>query len=214
MNPLIQQILREKLIVIVRGVERQQLLPLAQALYDGGIRLMEVTYDAAGNIPDTEIADRIRMLASHFAGDMQIGAGTVLNPAQVEYTAEAGGGFIISPNTDPVVIRRTGELGLVSIPGALTPTEIMEAYRAGADFVKLFPVSTLGPAYVKAVAAPLSQIRLMAVGGVTADNAPQFLAAGACGIGVGSDLTSKKLLENGDYAAITALARKYIQAIR
>ena len=129
---------------------------------------------------------------------MLIGAGTVLTEQQVALTRQAGGKFIISPDTNEQVIRATRAADLVSIPGALTPSEAMTAHRAGADFVKLFPVSSMGPAYVKAVRAPLSHIRFLAVGGVNLNNLSDFLAAGACGVGMGIGEAEKQALAKGD----------------
>ena len=211
---IIQSILDEKIIVILRGVEREMLIPLTEALYRGGIRLLELTYSANGSVADEETADRIAMLSRHWAGRMAIGAGTVLTEQQVELTANANGGFIISPDTNEAVIRRTAELGLVSIPGALTPSEITAAHRAGADFVKLFPVTDLGATYVKNVRAPLSHIRMLAVGGINTQNMPEYLGAGACGFGIGSNIIDKKLLQMRDFAGIEALARSYVEAAK
>lgn len=207
----IEQIEKSKVIVIVRGVAKEDLIPLAEAMYQGGIRLVECTYDAKGTIPDEEIASRIQMLAEHFDGKMLIGAGTVLTEKQVRLTAQAGGTFIISPDTDAAVIACTKECGLVSIPGALTPTEVAGAVKAGADFVKVFPVDVFGPNYVKTLKAPLSNGRLLAVNGITAENMGAYLEAGACGVGVGSGIVNKKMIEEGDFAGITALAKKYTQ---
>ena len=211
---IIQSILDEKIIVILRGVEREMLIPLTEALYRGGIRLLELTYSANGSVADEETADRIAMLSRHWAGRMAIGAGTVLTEQQVELTANANGGFIISPDTNEAVIRRTAELGLVSIPGALTPSEITAAHRAGADFVKLFPVTDLGATYVKNVRAPLSHIRMLAVGGINTQNMPEYLGAGACGFGIGSNIIDKKLLQMRDFAGIEALSRSYVEAAK
>ena len=207
----IEQIEKSKVIVIVRGVAKEDLIPLAEAMYQGGIRLVECTYDAKGTIPDEEIASRIQMLAEHFDGKMLIGAGTVLTEKQVRLTAQAGGKFIISPDTDAAVIACTKECGLVSIPGALTPTEVAGAVKAGADFVKVFPVDVFGPNYIKTLKAPLSNGRLLAVNGITAENMGAYLEAGACGVGVGSGIVNKKMIEEGDFAGITALAKKYTQ---
>lgn len=209
----IERIEKTGIVVIVRGVEREKLLPLAEAMYRGGIRALELTYDARGEVTDEETADRIRMLAEHFAGRMTIGAGTVLTEKQVRLTKYAGGEFIISPDANPDVIKATRLLGLVSIPGALTPTEIAAAYRAGADFVKLFPVTAFGPGYVKAVSAPLSHVRFLAVGGITEKNIPEYMAAGVRGIGVGSNIVDKALLEKEDYEGITAKAMLYTQLL-
>lgn len=211
---VIEAIEREKLIVIVRGVQKEKLLPLAQAMYKGGIRLLEVTFDARGQMRDEETADCIRLFCAHFGESMFIGAGTVLREEQVALTRQAGGRFIISPDADAAVIRKTGELDMVSMPGAMTPGEIRRAYDMGADFVKLFPCAQMGPAYVKAVRAPLSHIPLTAVGGIDETNMEAYLAAGVSGFGVGTNIVNKTLLEKEDYEGITALAGKYVEVIR
>jgi 2-dehydro-3-deoxyphosphogluconate aldolase/(4S)-4-hydroxy-2-oxoglutarate aldolase len=211
---VLQTIEQEKIIVIVRGVEREKLIPLAEAMYEGGIRLLEVTYSANGKVSDADTAENIRMLAEHFEGRMYIGAGTVLTEEQVELTAQAGGKFIISPDTCPLVIEKTRELGMVSMPGALTPTEIQMAHKSGADFVKLFPITSLGTGYVKAVKAPLSHIKLLAVGGVDENNIPDYLKAGVDGFGLGSNIIDKKKITENDWAGITALAEKYTALIK
>ena len=210
---IIKAVENEKIVVIVRGVKREKLIPLAEAMYNGGIRLMELTYDLTGKIRDSETADRIAMLADHFAGRMMIGAGTVVNEEQVILTAKAGGGFIISPDTYRSVIEKTRERSLVSRPGALTPTEVQSAHRFGADFVKLFPVSNLGIEYVKAIKAPLSNIKLLAVGGITLDSMGDYLRAGISGFGIGSNIIDKVALEAGDFDKISDLARKYKEAV-
>ena len=183
---VIRAIEKEKLIVIVRGIEREKLIPLAEAMYDGGIRLLEVTYSANGAVSDEDTADNIRMLCEHFGDRMYIEA----------------------------VIRKTRELDIVSMPGALTATEIQTAHRAGADFVKMFPITNMGTDYVKAVKAPLSHIRLLAVGGVDQHNMQEYLKAGVSGFGVGSNITNKKMLAENDYAGITKLAKEYVSALQ
>lgn len=213
-NNIIKAVSEEKLVVIVRGVARDKLVPLAEAMYRGGVRLLEITYSANGSISDEETADSIRMLADHFKGRMFIGAGTVLTEKQVELTAKAGGGFIISPDTNVDVIKKTREIGLVSMPGALTPTEIMTAHNAGADFVKLFPIDSLGVSYVKAIKAPLSQIKMLAVGGVGLDNIPEYKKLGIAGFGIGSSIIDKNMIEKEDYDGITELAKKYVDLIK
>lgn len=213
-NSVIEAVSREKLIVIVRGVERELLIPLAEAMYKGGVRLLELTFSADGKIADEETADRIGMLSEHFEGRMLIGAGTVLSEKQVELCARAGGKFIISPDTNPAVIKKTLELGLVSMPGALTPTEIMTAHNAGADFVKLFPIDNLGVGYVKAIKAPLSHIKMLAVGGVGLNNIAEYKKLGISGFGIGSNIIDKRLLAAGDFDGITALAMRYVSLIK
>ena len=211
---VIRAIEKEKIVVIVRGIPREKLIPLAEAMYEGGIRLLEVTYSANGAVSDEDTAKNIRMLCEHFGDRMYIGAGTVLTPKQVELTKEAGGKFIISPDAYEAVIRRTRELDMVSMPGAFTATEIQAAYRTGADFVKMFPITSVGTEYVKAVKAPLSHIRLIAVGGVDQHNMKDYLKAGICGFGVGSNITNKKMIAENDYVGITRLAREYVEALQ
>ena len=204
----------EKIIVIVRGVEKEKLIPMAEAMYEGGIRLLEVTYSQNGVPCDEEVAESIKSLSEHFRGRMLIGSGTTVSERQVELTKAAGGAFIISPDTNVSVIKKTRECGLVSIPGALTPTEILTAHTAGADFVKLFPITNLGISYFKAVKAPLSAVKFLAVGGIDDNNMKEYLNAGISGFGIGSNIVNKKLIDSGDFAKITELAKKYVEAVK
>lgn len=213
MQETIRQIEKNKIIVIVRGVEREKLIPLAQAMYDGGIRLVEFTYDTSAKISDEEIAENIRMVAEYFDGKMVVGAGTVLTEKQVELTKNAGGKFIISPDTYPDVIKKTKESGLVSIPGAFSPTEVSMAKRLGADFVKVFPINYLGSRYIKDLKAPLSHAKLLAVGGITSDNLCEYLEAGASGVGIGSGVVNKAKIAENDWASITEFAKSYTEKI-
>ena len=213
MKNTIEQIEKNKVIVIVRGVEKEKLIPMCQAIYDGGLRLIECTYDASGKISDEEIAGNIKMLAEHFEGKMIVGAGTVLTEKQVELTKKAGGKFIISPDTNPDIIKKTKEEELVSIPGALTPSEITQANRSGADFVKIFPMDMMGVKYIKDLKAPLSHVKMLAVGGVTADNMKDYLEAGASGVGIGSGVVNKKQISENNFEEITKLARNYSKNI-
>lgn len=211
MQHTVDMIERHKIIVIVRGVDGKDLIPLAEAMYAGGIRLMECTFDASGKTPDAVVAGNIEILQQHFGDRMRIGAGTVLSPQQAELVKAAGGSFVISPDTNPEVIKRTKGLGLVSIPGAITPSEITAAHRAGADFVKLFPADLYGAKYIKALQAPLSHIKLLAVGNVTPEAAVDYMAAGAHGVCVGSAIVDKKRIASGDLAGITALAKQFTE---
>ena len=208
-NQVINRILEEKIVVIVRGIASYKIIPLAEAMYEGGIRALEITYNASNMDENVEVAGNIKKLVDHFGDRMIIGAGTVLTTEQVELTKAAGGTFVISPNAKEEIIRKTYELGMVSIPGALTPTECVDAYDAGADFVKLFPITNLGSSYVKAMKAPLSHIRFLGVGGIDENNMAEYLKAGVCGFGIGSNIVNKKLIEAGDFEAITELARLY-----
>ncbi len=211
---VIETIEKEKIIVIVRGVEKEKLLPLVDAMHKGGIRLLEITFDATGNVSDDQTAEYIKMLTEEYQGRMYIGAGTVLTEKQVELVKKAGGCFIISPNTDEKVIKKTHELNMVSIPGALTPTEIQMAHSYGADFVKLFPINNFGPEYVKAIKAPLNHIKLAAVGGIDENNMADYLKAGVSGFGVGTNITNKQMIMENDFDGIYMLAKKYVNALK
>lgn len=210
---IINDIEKNKLIAILRGIPSEKLVAVAQALYDGGIRLLEVTYSANGAVTDEETAANIQRLAEHFAGRMHIGAGTVLTTKQVQLTRQAGGTFIISPNVKKAVIEETVAQGLVSIPGVFTPSEACDAVEYGAHFVKLFPVTNMGSSYVKAIKAPLSHIKFLAVGGIDETNMQEYLDAGVCGFGIGSNITNKKMIDENNFAGLTELAQKYTEVI-
>lgn len=211
---IIAQVEKEKIIAIVRGVEPSKCMPVADALYAGGIRLMEVTFDQKRPESFSDTANAIRAIGQAYQGKMLVGAGTVTTPELVELAAKAGASYMISPDTNVDVIRRTRELGLVSMPGAMTPSEIMTAHRAGADFVKLFPAANFGVEYVKAVRAPVSHVKLLAVGGVNEHNIREFLNAGMVGAGVGGNLANKTWIENGEFDKITAAAKAILAAAR
>ena len=209
----VEMVSKEKVISILRNVDGQRLPAVAEALYAGGIRLLEVTFQQNRPEQEEETERAVRELCRRFDGRMLIGAGTVLTEQQVVRAKEAGARFIVSPNMDPAVIRRTVELDMVSIPGAMTSTEILDACRAGADFVKVFPASVLGVSYIKAIRAPLSHVRLMAVGGIDSKNAAEFLAAGVCGVGVGGKLADAGAIAAGEYEKLTAEARALLAAV-
>jgi len=210
----IETIRREKLVAILRDVAPEQAKPLLEALWQGGVRALEFTFDH--DKPDCveRTARNIRAAKALLGGDALLGAGTVLTAAEAEAAVEAGAGMVISPHTDAAVIGAAKRLGAVSIPGALTPTEIMAAHRLGADFVKLFPAGELGVSYVKAVRAPLRHIPMLAVGAVTPQNIPDFLKAGVLGFGVGGNLADAKAIRDGDWATIRSLAASFAQAVK
>ncbi len=194
---VIERIRKGKIVAILRGVPEEKLGFIAEALQKGGVRAIECTFDHT----------------REEGPDMDIGAGTVLTPEEVRAAVEAGGRFIISPNVNAGVIGETKRLEAVSIPGALTPTEIVSAWEAGADFVKLFPAGQLGAGYIKAVRAPLKHIPMLAVGGVTPENIPDYLDAGICGFGIGSPLLPKAVIEANNWAAVTERAKRFVEAV-
>jgi len=209
----IAHILCKRLIVIVRKLPRAHIVALGEALQAGGIELMEVTFDPGNPGGWRETCESIRALRQRFGEEVRVGAGTVLRKEQVDMACEAGASYIVSPNADPRVIGHTRARGLVSLPGCMTPSEMQSAHEAGADFIKVFPAGTLGAAYIKAVRAPLSHLRLLAVGGVNERNAADFIGAGCCGLGVGGNLVDKGLVAAGSFGQITSLAAAYVRAV-
>ena len=209
----IQSILNHKLIVIVRGVPVKSIVRTAEAMVKGGIRLLEITFDAQHRERNEETAEAIRLLNRTFSGVLRVGAGTVLSPLQLQMAQQAGAEYIISPDTNEEIIRRTQKCGLVSIPGAMTPTEIQTAHAAGADFVKVFPVSSLGASYIRAVCAPLSHIRLLAVGSVSPENLMDYLEAGAVGAGIGGKIVDPQKIAQGQFEELTERAKHYTRLI-
>ena len=191
---LLQEMLDAKIISIIRGVASQDIVKAVEALQRGGVRFVEVTYRQAMQ-PAGSTAQEYFCLQEQFGGQMHIGAGTVLSVRRLKMAKIAGAEFIISPNTNTDVIRYTKQKGLISLPGAYTPTEAETAWDARADIVKIFPAGNLGPSYFKAVKASLSQLRLSAVGGVSEANISDFLAAGVDSFGIGSNLVSDKAPE-------------------
>ena len=204
---LLQKIKQEKLIAIVRGISKEECLRAAEALCAGGFHLMEIAFNQKDPASWRDTAETIRAVSAQFAGEMEVGAGTVTSEHLVELAADAGAKYMISPDTNLAVIRRTQQMGLISMPGALTPSEILTAYEAGADFVKLFPIANLGPDYVKAVRAPISHVPMLAVGGVNENNLKAYLDLGIAGAGIGGNLVNKKWVADGEYHKITEVAK-------
>ncbi len=208
---IMELIEQNRVIAIVRGMHPDQMAPLARALERGGIRMMEITFNQ--NAPETfqNTVNAIRTLSQNMR-DMAIGAGTVMTLEQLHMAADAGARYIISPDVNPALIAETKRLGLISLPGAMSPTEIVTAWNAGADAVKVFPIGDLGVGYLKAIRAPLSHIPLIAVGGVNERNCADFLRAGAIGVGVGGQLVNREWIDAGEFYKIASLAGKIAQA--
>ena len=206
---IIQKVLDKKLIAIVRGVYGEDCLNLAKALHAGGIEMMEVTFDQSHPEKLAQTSDTVKLLCENLGDKMFFGAGTVTTTEMVQLAEDAGAQFIVSPDTNEAVIRKAVADGLVSMPGAFTPTEIMQAHSFGADFVKLFPASALGASYLKAIRAPISHVRILAVGGVNEQNLKSFLDAGAVGAGVGGNLVNKAWIAAGEFEKLTEAAKAF-----
>ena len=200
-----------KLIAIARGLYGSKLIEASLALYRGGVRAFEVTFEQDKSIGLT--TDAISRLTENLPADAVIGAGTVLSRRQVDEARNAGARFIISPNTDKAVIELTKQSGMVSIPGAMTPTEIVNAHTYGADIVKLFPAGVLGLEYFKALCAPLAHIPLAAVAGITINNIRDFYNAGAVAFGISSTLYNKKSIAESDYNALIKTAQRFYEVL-
>lgn len=203
-----------KLVAIARKIAPDVVVRAAEAVRTGGIRCLEITFDQASPscIEDTSFS--IASVKKALGDDVCVGAGTVVTIEQVKAAYEAGADFVLSPDTNPLVIAETKKLGMVSVPGAMTPTEIMSAYNSGADIVKLFPAGFLGIDYYKAVRAPINHVPLMAVGGIDETNVASFFEAGYCSCGIGSNIMKNALIEAGSYEALTLLAEKFVKSCK
>ncbi len=210
MNNIVDLILDKKIIAIVRGTYGEDLKNLAKALYEGGIRFIEVTFDQKDSDCLKKTSEAIQMLNTLKEGELYVGAGTVLTEEQVCIAHEAGAKYIVSPNTNAKVIAATKKLGMISIPGAMTPTEILQAHDLGADFVKLFPVASLGLNYIKDILTPISHVNLIATAGITEDNFEQYLKAGIKGAGISGRLTDKKLIADKNWPELTLRAQAFV----
>ncbi len=209
---ILEQILDEKIVAIIRGIEKETTLNVVRALKEGGINLVEVPFDQTKPLEVT--TEKIAAIVEKFGSEgVHVGAGTVLTPEQVRLTKEAGGEYIITPTLHEDVIKEAKGLGMTVMAGAMTPTEIEQAYLWGSDIVKVFPSDNLGCSYIKAVRGPLPYIPLAAVGGVNLENIQDFFAAGVCSVGIGGNIVNKKLIEAGDFAGIRDLAAAYVAKV-
>jgi 2-dehydro-3-deoxyphosphogluconate aldolase / (4S)-4-hydroxy-2-oxoglutarate aldolase len=196
------------IVAVIRAERGELLADVAEALLAGGVEVMEVTF----TVP--RAAQVIERVAERLAGRILLGAGTVLDPETARIALLSGAEFIVSPTLNLDVVRLCRRYDKLVMPGALTPTEVLAAWEAGADIVKIFPSEVTGPAYLKALAGPLPQIRLMPTGGVNLQTAVDFLRAGAFALGVGGSLVDSKAVAEGDLAKIETLARKFVEIVR
>ena len=211
---MLNSLLDAGFVAIARGLPEEKTAGVAQALYEGGVRFFEITYDQRREDAQALLSRCLNAVRSRLGDGMTLGAGTVMTVEQVRAAYDAGAAYIVSPNTSTAVIEATKKLGMLSSPGALTPTEAALAYAAGADIVKLFPAASLGFGYIKYLRGPLNYIPFMATGGVTPENTPDFFAAGVQVVGTSPTLMPVEAVEREDYERITQLARIHITAVR
>jgi 2-dehydro-3-deoxyphosphogluconate aldolase/(4S)-4-hydroxy-2-oxoglutarate aldolase len=197
----LELLLAARVIAVIRMKDAARLGEVAAALRRGGVTAIEITMTVPG------AADIIRELARTKPAGTLIGAGTVLDAGTATEVIAAGADFVVSPVTDRDTIQACREAGVLVAPGAFTPTEIVAAWRAGADIVKVFPATSLGPQFFRDLRGPLPFVRLMPTGGVTLENARLFLAAGACAVGIGAALVDAKSVEACDWDEIETRAR-------
>jgi 2-dehydro-3-deoxyphosphogluconate aldolase/(4S)-4-hydroxy-2-oxoglutarate aldolase len=202
-----QKIRREKIIVIVRGVKKNHIIDIAEALLAGGIKMLEVTCNTEG------VFDMIELLAEKMGVQMLIGAGTVITTDSCKKALKAGAKFIIAPDVNPDVIDYCVKKNVAVLPGAATATEILTAKRHGAKMVKIFPAAAIGVDYIKALRGPIDDVDFVAVGGVRPETIKDFFSAGCVAVAVGASVVRKDFVEKSDWPAITDIARRYVKSL-
>lgn len=204
----LDRVLSTRIIAVIRAASGERLVDVARALIAGGVDVLEITFTVPRAI---EVLKRV---ADAVGGEALVGAGTVLDTETARAALLAGAEFIVSPNLNVDVIRLCRRYDKLVMPGAFTATEVLTAWEAGADIVKIFPSDSVGPPYLKALKGPFPHIRLMPTGGIDVGSAAAFLKAGACALGVGSTLVSKEAVDSGDMASITAKAQQFVAAVQ
>lgn len=207
MNSMLKELLENKIVAILRGIEDGRADDTARALIDGGVRMMEITMNTDG------APAMIFRWREKFGAEARIGAGTVIDVRKAEEAVAAGAQFLISPNLDEEVIAYGRERGISVWPGVMTPTEIVKAIKAGADAVKLFPMGTLGTGYLKEIRGPLNDVPILATGGVDMHNIKDYFAAGANAVGMGGKLVNMEWVKEGRFDLVTDRARALTEAI-
>lgn len=205
---ILEAILDCGIVAVVRAESADLAFKAIEAALAGGVNVIEVTFTVPGAL------DIIAKLARTLGNDTILGAGTVLAPQTASEAIAAGAQFIVGPSTSLGVIEAAKLGGVPVMPGALSPTEVVTAWQAGADMVKIFPANVVGPGYLKDLHGPLPQIKFMPTGGVNLDTAAEYLRCGAAALGVGGDLINKKLMAEGNFAEITERARKFREVVQ
>ncbi|MDO8587460.1 MAG: bifunctional 4-hydroxy-2-oxoglutarate aldolase/2-dehydro-3-deoxy-phosphogluconate aldolase [Armatimonadota bacterium] len=196
------------IVAVVRGESAEPVFKAIDAVLKGGVTVVEVTFTVPGAL------EIIRQLRLELPDNVVLGAGTVIDAKRAADAIGAGAEFLVAPNLNLDVIRTAVDAGKVVMPGALTPTEVVTAWQAGADLIKIFPANVMGPGYLKDLHGPLPQVRFIPTGGIDLSNAADYIKAGAAALGVGGSLIDKKLVAAGDWAALTDRARRFTEVIR
>ena len=204
----LHRVLHSGIVAIIRSSSSEQLVEVAKALHEGGIDVLEVTF----TVP--RVLDIISAVRKELGSKVLLGAGTVLDPESARAAFLAGAEFVVSPTVNKDVIQLCNRYDKLVMPGALTPTEVLTAWEAGADIVKVFPADIGGPNYLKSLHGPLPQVRLLPTGGVNLDTIADFLKAGACAVGLGSALVESKAIQAGDMNRIRTLAEQYVSLVK
>jgi 2-dehydro-3-deoxyphosphogluconate aldolase/(4S)-4-hydroxy-2-oxoglutarate aldolase len=204
----LQRVLDTGIVAILRAPSSEQLVNVARALFEGGIDVIEVTF----TVPNA--LEILAALKKDLGSRVLLGAGTVLDAETARAALLAGAEFLVSPSLNPDVIRLCNRYDKLVMPGAFTPTEILAAWEAGAEIIKVFPSDAVGPSYLKALKGPFPQIRLMPTGGVNLQTLPEFIKAGACAVGVGSSLVEPQAIRDGKFDRLRDLARQYLQVLK
>ncbi|USK39363.1 bifunctional 4-hydroxy-2-oxoglutarate aldolase/2-dehydro-3-deoxy-phosphogluconate aldolase [Cytobacillus firmus] len=192
------------IVAVIREATAENIVPIASALYDGGVKVLEVTAETPG------VMAMIEKVRVELGDKVLVGAGTVLDPETARAAIMAGSQFIVSPSLNTETIKMTKRYGIASIPGALTPTEILTAYENGADMIKVFPANAFGPGYIKNIHGPFPHIPLIVTGGINESNMQEYIEGGALAIGVGGNLVNPKNLNSDeDYLTLTKKALEY-----
>lgn len=200
-NEIVNRIIENAVVAVVRLKDEKKLLKVVEAIYEGGVGIIEITLTVPNAI------ESLTKLKKEFVGDILVGMGSVLSVESAKQAIEAGAQFIVSPIFKKEILAFVHSKNLPMCPGAFSPTEIFTAYELGADIVKVFPADAVGMDFFKSIKAPMPHLKLMPTGGVTLTNAPQWLEKGACAVGIGSALVDQKLIENNKYSELTRNAK-------
>jgi 2-dehydro-3-deoxyphosphogluconate aldolase/(4S)-4-hydroxy-2-oxoglutarate aldolase len=207
-NEVRQRILDVGIVPVIRAESTSQAIQATEAVYNGGIPIVEITM----TVPNA--VEALRQLTRDVKSPLLVGAGTVLHADVVEQCVDAGAEFIVTPGYNAKIVSKAKELDKLVVVGALSPTEVMEAWAAGSDFVKIFPCSSVGgPKYIKALKGPFPDVAMIPTGGVNLENAADFLRAGADALGVGGELVLATALKNGNLHAITVAAQQFVEIV-